>query len=568
MAIQTISRIQNRRGVYADLPAALAEGEFGWCLDTRQLFIGNTSGYGGNTEVLTAYSQNTSLINTIFSANGVDLTAAVSRTLQAKLDDIASIKDFGAVGDGVTDDAPAINAAIAQLLQGYPANGNTAISLFFPAGTYLIASPILLYPYVSLIGDGSSGTTIMAASGTSMPFMFQTVDSLGQTDANVGLNGALLPTHIHVRDMAINTNDQQISAVQLLRYTHVRFERVWLVGGWHDGFPGGNDAAFTCETMGNAVDTHDAQLVDCDIQNFSTALLMNDPVQYTTLSRCVLHTLYRGIGAGLAPTYNGPSYTTVTQSRFYTIANYGIYVGDASSNPGVTSIGNTFYDTGTADLVKSLYWGTSSTINASIGDVFSLAPGVVDHGTNNLIIDAQQNNGLGGSGYSGYSGHSGYSGYSGYSGLNGAFASSGYSGISGYSGYSGYSGNSLSARTTVAVTTGSLTAGSSANITAVGYVGYALYSIQVSFGAWVTVYTSIADRTSDVGRSINTDPTPGSGVVAEAITTGAGTVYFSPAVIGYSSESSPNSNIQMKVYNNGGSTSAITVTLTLLQLES
>lgn len=59
MTINVISQIQHRRGIKTDLPPQLAEGELGFCLDTRQLFIGNSGGFGDNTEILTEYSQGT-----------------------------------------------------------------------------------------------------------------------------------------------------------------------------------------------------------------------------------------------------------------------------------------------------------------------------------------------------------------------------------------------------------------------------------------------------------------------------------------------------------------------------
>lgn len=54
-------------------------------------------------------------------------TGAVNRTVQAKLRETVSVKDFGAVGDGVTDDTAAIQAAI-----------DTVNNVHFPPGTYKV----------------------------------------------------------------------------------------------------------------------------------------------------------------------------------------------------------------------------------------------------------------------------------------------------------------------------------------------------------------------------------------------------------------------------------------------
>lgn len=61
---------------------------------------------------------------------------AVDRTVTSRLQEYVSVKDFGAVGDGTTDDTTAINDALAS--QGV--NGGT---IFFPEGTYRVTSEIV-----------------------------------------------------------------------------------------------------------------------------------------------------------------------------------------------------------------------------------------------------------------------------------------------------------------------------------------------------------------------------------------------------------------------------------------
>ena len=56
-----------------------------------------------------------------------------------------SVRDYGATGDGVHDDAPAINAALT-------ANS----SVFFPAGDYLIRSRLLIHDGNILTGSGAT----------------------------------------------------------------------------------------------------------------------------------------------------------------------------------------------------------------------------------------------------------------------------------------------------------------------------------------------------------------------------------------------------------------------------
>ena len=124
-------------------------------------------------------------------------------------------------------------------------------------------------------------------------------------------------------------------------------------------------------------------------------------------------------------------------------------------------------------------------------------------------------------------------------------------------------------RTTITTTTASLARNSSANATVTMAKGYVLYKIAVSTGAWVTLYSNTALANADFTRSITVDPNPGSGVIAESITTGfaANVTYFTPAVYGMNDDASVNSNGYLKIYNNSNGTNTVTVTLTYLPLE-
>lgn len=97
------------------------------------------------------------------NSNGITFiqagTGAVATTVQAKLRESVSVKDFGAVGDGVTDDTAGLQAAI-----------NYAIgqdkTLRIPAGEYLYSTLTGLgHSELKILGDGS-GVVKIVHTGT------------------------------------------------------------------------------------------------------------------------------------------------------------------------------------------------------------------------------------------------------------------------------------------------------------------------------------------------------------------------------------------------------------------
>ena len=129
-------------------------------------------------------------------------------------------------------------------------------------------------------------------------------------------------------------------------------------------------------------------------------------------------------------------------------------------------------------------------------------------------------------------------------------------------------GTGLGARQTVAVQTPTaIPDGTKSDMTATAAKTYALLSVEVSHAAWVTIYTSTAARSNDATRSETTDPLPGSGVIAEVITSEATVQPITPGTIGFNNGSPVNAQTYIKVVNKSGASAQITVTLTYVQLE-
>lgn len=81
-----------------------------------------------------------------------------ARNLVTRFKDVANVKDYGAVGDGVADDTAEIQAAI---------DANPGKAIYFPAGNYKITSQIRIKrAWTSLIADATGVATLQFASDT------------------------------------------------------------------------------------------------------------------------------------------------------------------------------------------------------------------------------------------------------------------------------------------------------------------------------------------------------------------------------------------------------------------
>ena len=137
-------------------------------------------------------------------------TGQTARTVAAKLTDVVSVKDFGAVGDGVTDDTAAIKAALNWANTQLPRK-----SVYIPRGTYRITSEInQCHPYVDptgipigtkafgvVYGDGSNATELRF-EGTQYAWI------VGSKTAFAGLSGGVKGVYGYgLRDLRISGAD-------------------------------------------------------------------------------------------------------------------------------------------------------------------------------------------------------------------------------------------------------------------------------------------------------------------------------------------------------------------------
>lgn len=436
MAIQQVSRITVRKGLAEDLPQPLASAELGWATDQRRLYIGNgTLAEGapvvGNTEILTefsdlfayssAYTYQGAAAGYVVQT-GATSGAPVSQSLQSRLDSYAIVTDFGAVGDGVTDDTAAINRALEQL---YCVQNNTQIrrSLFFPAGTYIVTDTVLIPTFARLYGEGRDSSIIkfsvlpwaantayaqagilvedsgsyyrtkipVPATGiplsnttywdpTSLPaYVVRTADSQQQTGANIGANGATPPSRISVTNMAFETQQAVAGGHDVLlceNVDQISFQNVSFLGPLTTATltVATNELAGVRFTSTASLPCTSITFDQCTFSGLTYGINTEYLTKGVTVRDSYLHTLYQGVILGGTVVLGGPSGFHLVGNTFDLIYGEGVVIDDCSLNGTAY---NTFFGVGNQFSPTPQTAGTSTPVirinadnNVSVGDVF------------------------------------------------------------------------------------------------------------------------------------------------------------------------------------------------------
>lgn len=148
-------------------------------------------------------------------------TLSVARTVTSKLRDVISVKDFGAVGDGLTDDTAAVQAALDYAAGPWPPNeAVNQVQIYFPRGSYRLNSPVTApaAPGYFITGDGSTSSFIYYAHSGACALDFSQTQALGR---------------IGFKDIAIreygNQNPDQVLKIQNWDYVYI--ENLTMIGG-------------------------------------------------------------------------------------------------------------------------------------------------------------------------------------------------------------------------------------------------------------------------------------------------------------------------------------------------
>lgn len=138
---------------------------------------------------------------------------AVTRSVQDKLRDAVSVKDFGAVGDGAANDTAAVQAGIDYVA----ARGGV---LYFPAGDYRLTAQVgintMTAAAFTLRGAGWSATRLIRGSDYGSVVSFGNVSNFAIEDLSVVCNYATFSANANHGIVWFNGSNNRISRVKVI----------------------------------------------------------------------------------------------------------------------------------------------------------------------------------------------------------------------------------------------------------------------------------------------------------------------------------------------------------------
>ena len=160
-------------------------------------------------------------------------TGAVATTVQSKLRETVSVKDFGAVGDGIADDTAAIQTAV-----NYVNSLDNGGTVFFPTGNYKVTSTITLFSdKTGLLGNAA---VITLTGNTSESYVLFNITHSSNTVfpafQTIAINGLTIVSANNLKGIAFSVaglgNDKFASQIHFQQLNIQNFYATWVYGDY------------------------------------------------------------------------------------------------------------------------------------------------------------------------------------------------------------------------------------------------------------------------------------------------------------------------------------------------
>ena len=352
MAVVQISRIQVRRGqknAGAGLPQ-LSSGELGWAIDSRELYIGNGSVAEGapsvgNTKILTQFDdifsladQYTYRVDDGYIQTGTASASPIERTLQARLDDIVSIRSFGLTGVASDDATAGLQRAVDQLFlnDATKANASSRVVLYIEPGIYSITSTIHIPPQANIIGAGRD-KTIIRNSGAGP--IFDTVTSSSTPGSpNYAPTSVTQSKNIRIENLTLDTTASN-TGLDLQSCANSYFHNIDVTGAWtqSDSLVDAN-IGIQMSSLSGSVETKNNIFQNVKVSGFSYAVESVWDINNNTFDKCTFDilgygiTFGKGMVLGTSGKSTGPSKNVLSNCSFDNINKQAIYIEQGENN--------------------------------------------------------------------------------------------------------------------------------------------------------------------------------------------------------------------------------------------